>query len=64
MLIITRKPGQAVCIELAPDVDPATPIGEILTDGAIEIIVAQVRGMYVKLGVSAPLALAIRRAET
>jgi sRNA-binding carbon storage regulator CsrA len=64
MLIITRKPGQVIRIELAPETDPATPIGEILAEGAIEVIVAQVRGAYVKLGVSAPLALAIRRAET
>jgi sRNA-binding carbon storage regulator CsrA len=64
MLIITRNPGQVIRIELAPDTDPATPIGEILAEGAIEVIVAQVRGVYVKLGVSAPLALAIRRAET
>ena len=64
MLIVTRKPGQVVRIELAADTDPATPIGEILAEGAIEVIVAQVRGSYVKLGVSAPLTLAIRRAET
>lgn len=64
MLIITRKPGQVIRIELAPDADPATPIGEILAEGPIEVIVAQVRGSYVKLGVSAPLALTIRRAES
>jgi len=64
MLIITRKPGQVIRIELSPDTDPATPIGEILAEGAIEVIVAQVCGAYVKLGVSAPLALAIQRAET
>jgi len=64
MLIITRRTGQVIRIELAPEADPATPIGEILAEGAIEVIVAQVRGSYVKLGVSAPLALAIRRTET
>ena len=63
MLIITRKAGQVICIDLGPDTDPATPIGEVFTEGTIEIIVAQVRGSYVRLGVSAPLALAIRRAE-
>jgi hypothetical protein len=35
MLIITRKPGQVIRIELAPETDPATPIGEILAEGAI-----------------------------
>ena len=63
MFIITRKAGQVIRVELGPDTDPATPIGEVLAEGAIEIIVAQVRGSYVRLGVSAPLALAIRRAE-
>lgn len=64
MLIITRKAGQVIHIELAADTDPATPVGEIFADGPIEIIVAQVRGAYVRLGVSAPLTLAIRRRET
>jgi sRNA-binding carbon storage regulator CsrA len=63
MLIITRKAGQAICIDLGPDTDPTTPVGKIFTEGVIEIIVAQVRGSYVRLGVSAPLALAIRRTE-
>ena len=63
MLIITRKPGQIIRVELAADTDPATPIGEVLAEGAIEIIVAQVHGAYVKLGVAAPLALAVRRTE-
>lgn len=63
MLIITRKAGQIICIELDPETDPATPIGEIFAEGAIEIIVAQVRGSYVRLGVSAPPTLAIVRKE-
>lgn len=63
MLIITRKAGQVICIELGPEADPATPIGDIFVEGAVEIIVAQVRGSYVRLGVSAPPALAIVRKE-
>lgn len=63
MLIITRKAGQVVYIELDSETDPATPIGDIFSEGAIEIVIAQVRGSYVRLGITAPLTLAIRRAE-
>lgn len=63
MLILTRKTGQIIRIELNPGIDPTTPIGEIFADGAIEIIVAQVRGSYIRLGITAPLSLAILRDE-
>lgn len=63
MLIITRKIGQAIRIELGPDTDPNTPIGDVFSDGVIEVIVAQVRGAQVRLGISAPLSLIILRDE-
>lgn len=63
MLIITRKAGQAIHIELDPQTDPATPVGDLFVEGVIEIIVAHVRGSYVRLGVSAPQSLAITRKE-
>lgn len=63
MLVLTRKAGQVIYLELDPGTDPATPVGDIFAPGAIEIVVAQVRGSYVRLGITAPLALAIRRAE-
>lgn len=64
MFIITRKAGQVISIELGPETDPTTPVGDIFADGVIEIIVAQVRGSYIRLGVAAPPSLAIIRKET
>lgn len=63
MLIITRRIGQAIRIELGPDIDPATPIGQVFAEGVIEVIVAQVRGAQVRLGISAPLSLVVLREE-
>jgi hypothetical protein len=56
--------SRLIYIEPGPDTDPATPIGEICADGPIEIVVAQGRGSYVRLGVAAPLAPVARRRES
>lgn len=63
MLIITRRVGQVIHIELDPNVDPETPVGRIFAQGAIEVIVAQIRGGQIRLGISAPQALTILREE-
>lgn len=63
MLIITRKRGQIIRIEPAPGTDPATPIGDIFAQGPIEVIVAQVRGSQIRLGITAPLSFLILRSE-
>lgn len=63
MLIITRKRGQIIRIAPAPNTDPATPLSDIFAEGPIEVIVAQVRGSHVRLGVTAPFALTILREE-
>jgi sRNA-binding carbon storage regulator CsrA len=53
MLILTRKPGQ--CIHIAPheSLDPATPVGELFREGPIAVMVTQVEGGQVKLGIQA-----------
>lgn len=63
MLIITRKRGQIIRIEPAPDTDPATPIGDIFAQGPIEVIIAQIRGSQIRLGINAPLSFTILRGE-
>ena len=52
MLILTRKPGQLFTI--APDtlLDPTTPVS-VLFHSPIEILVTQVSGIQVKIGVQA-----------
>lgn len=53
MLIITRKSGQALTIEPHVTLEPAIPVGSLFIDGPIEVVVKQIRGNQVKLGVRA-----------
>lgn len=53
MLILSRKAGELVKIEPHPDLDPATPIGTLFTKGPIEIIVARIDHVCVRLGIEA-----------
>ena len=53
MLILTRKTGQGVTIQPNHEVDPAITIAELFAAGPIEIVVKQIRGNQVKLGIQA-----------
>lgn len=63
MLILTRKPGQA--IEIQPDslLCPTTPIADLFEAGPISISVAAVSGRTVRLGIQAHPQLNILREE-
>ncbi len=61
MLVLTRKPGQAIQIDLMEDLDPRTPVGELFATGPIEIIIGGIRGDQVKLGIHADKRFRIRR---
>ena len=63
MLILTRHPGQLIAIQPGPTLHPATPIARVFGEGPIEILVTQVRGQQVSLGVSAHGSLFIYRGE-
>lgn len=63
MLILTRKPGQSVCIDLMEDVDPSTPIGDVFSHGPIEIRITHIRNKDVKLGFKADARFLILRLE-
>lgn len=63
MLILKRKAGERIRIELDPQLDPATPIGELFRDRAIEILVTQIDAVCVKLGIDADARLLILRDE-
>ena len=63
MLVLTRKPGQLIKIEPDETLNLATPIGELFADGPVEIIVTQVNGCQVKLGICAHPRLLILRDE-
>ncbi len=50
MLLLTRKPGQSIELELA-NIDPEMSARELLANGSIEIHVVGVEGSKVKLGI-------------
>ncbi len=63
MLILTRKPGQAVKIKPDESLDPLTPVSAFFVDGPIEVVVTQVNGYQVKLGIRADPGFLILRDE-
>lgn len=63
MLILTRKPGEALTIRPVWQLDPATPVEQLFGDGAIRIVVTGVRGSQVQLGVAAHPAFHVLREE-
>ncbi len=63
MLVLTRKPGQAIQIDLMEDLDPRTAVGELFATGPIEIIIGGRRGDQVKLGIHADKRFRILRDE-
>ncbi len=62
MLILTRKRGQSVCIELG-NIDPCTPVGEVFADGPIRVLLVSVQYGQIKLGIEANSGLLILRSE-
>lgn len=63
MLVLTRKPGQVLQINLREGVDPNTPIGELFAQGSIEVMVTAINGDQVKLGIRADQRFLILREE-
>ena len=63
MLIITRKPGQSLAIDLLAPADARLPAGELFAAGPLQIVVARVEGGRVQLGIDADPRLRILREE-
>lgn len=63
MLVLTRKPGQSITIQLSADVPWKTPVGALFADGPIEVVVNRISGNQVLLGVTAHPKLVILRKE-
>lgn len=61
MLVLTRKPGQAIIIRPDATLCLATPIGQLFTEGPIALLVTRVDSGSVRLGIKAHPALAIYR---
>lgn len=63
MLILTRRPGEALTIRPIWHLDPATPVEHLFSDGAIRIAITGVRGSQVRLGIAAHSSFHILREE-
>jgi sRNA-binding carbon storage regulator CsrA len=63
MLILTRKPGQALTIRPDRNLDPTMPVEQLFADGPIRVMVAGISGPQVRLGVAADARLTILRDE-
>jgi sRNA-binding carbon storage regulator CsrA len=63
MLILTRKPGESLLLELTADSVANTVLHAFFENGPIRIRVMDVRGRQVKIGIEAAPAVKILRAE-
>lgn len=63
MLIITRKPGQCLSIDLLTPADARLPAGELFASGPLQIVIARIEGGRVQLGIEADPRLRILREE-
>jgi sRNA-binding carbon storage regulator CsrA len=63
MLILTRRTGQSVIIQLDPNIDPETPIKEFFSKEPLRLTVTHVNGNQVKVGIAAHPGLTILREE-
>jgi sRNA-binding carbon storage regulator CsrA len=63
MLVLTRKPGESLLLELTADSVTNTVLHAFFEYGPIRIQVLEVRGMQVKIGIEAAPAVKILRAE-
>jgi len=63
MLVVSRRPDESILIKLADDVDGDLKIKDVFANGPIEITLLGGNGRRVKVGVSAPPQLSIRRKD-
>ena len=63
MLILSRRQGEKLIVDLDETADPNLTVGELFADGPIEIAVLELRASQVRVGIAAPQELVILRAE-
>ena len=62
MLVLTRRPGEAITYSPTKDIDPNMTVGELFAGGAITITVTET-GAQVNFGIEAPGELKVLRGE-
>lgn len=63
MLIITRRPGEGIRIELHPAVDPNMTVAELFANGPIQLRFLSMKGPNLRIGINASQSLLILREE-
>ncbi len=63
MLVLTRRPGEAIRIAPSKSLDPKTTVAELFAAGPIEVFVGNIEGRQVKIGIQADRRLVILRDE-
>ena len=63
MLILTRRVGQSLMIGPGATLDPSMSVGELFSQGPIEVMVSSMSGGRVKLNIVADRRLLILREE-
>ncbi len=63
MLILSRRPGEALHIFPGPRLNPSTTVATLFGSAPIEVIVTRVLGMQVRLGISTHPHLIVLRRE-
>ncbi len=63
MLVLTRKSGQSILIELDEGVDPDTRAGDLFAEGPITIEIVEITGERAKVAIEADRRLVVLRGE-
>ncbi len=63
MLILTRRIGESIKLNLAENIDPDTTVGELFAEGGLEVAVLGIKGNQARVGIEAPLSIQILRNE-
>ena len=63
MLVLTRRPGESIVIDIPDDLDPNTPVSALFGEGPIEVRVLSHKASTIRIGIEAPNDLNILRSE-
>lgn len=63
MLVLTRCRGEAIRLLPHPDLDPATPIGELFKNGPIRIVIVDIGPNRMQIGIKAHPGITVARDE-
>ncbi|MHB1512523.1 carbon storage regulator [Acidiferrobacter sp.] len=64
MLIITRKRGERIVIDLDPAADPETRAADLFAQGPLEILLVETARGSARLAIAAARSLTVRRAPS